>query len=174
MTLTDQTDPSQGAGGLWGTHMPSLGLNPPSVMGPVPLLLWCKLRQRGGVPVGSAPGQGRDAKLGRVQGWDAKLGSVLVAAAQQLSRHFCRQPAGRSTAARRTGAESPPRTHPTLGAGDKTDGSHLISQGFPYGTAWGRSMQTVVHNQPVMAGQAKHPLQVPWARWCRCGFHLRW
>lgn len=116
MTLTDSNGPSQGAGGPWGTHVPFLWLNPPpSMVGPSPLPLRWELCQRGDVPVGSAPGRSQDAKLGSVQGWDAKLGSVSVAAAQQPNRHFCRQPAGRSTAVCRTGAESP-RMYPTLGA----------------------------------------------------------
>lgn len=112
----DRTGPSQGVGGLWNTHVPSLWPNPAGAVGPSSFPPRYELRQQGSTPAGSAPGQGWDAKLGSIQGWDAKLGSVLVAAVQQPNRHFCRQPAGCSTATCRAGAESP-RMHPTLGAG---------------------------------------------------------
>lgn len=62
-----------------------------------------------------------------------------------------------------------PRTHPRWVP--EPDGCRLISRGFPHGAAQGSSARPVVHNQPVMAGQAKHPLQVPQAGWHDRGFH---
>lgn len=86
--------------------------------------------------VGSAPGEGQVAKLGSIHGWDAKSGSVSVAAVQQSNRHFCWQPAGRSTAMHRAGAPSP-HTPPELGAWVlERGGCCLISHGFPHHSAW--------------------------------------